>query len=95
MLADAHKRPADVPHGAAPHRSVEDMLGFADNIISGADVALRTTAVSGEPNQPFADRVSGPTIGTTCLSRVDSSVLILVRRFLHAIDFEMVGVERG
>lgn len=59
------------------------------------DVALRTTAVSGEPNQPFADRVSGPTIGTTCLSRVDSSVLILVRRFLHAIDFEMVGVERG
>ena len=43
----------------------------------------------------FADRVSGPTIGTTLLTRADSSVLISVLRFLHAIDFEMVGVERG
>ena len=59
------------------------------------DMALRTTAVSGEPNQPFADRVSVPTIGTTFLARADSSVLISVLRFLRAIDFEMVGVERG
>ena len=36
MLAAAHERLADLPHGAAPHRSVEDMLGFADNMLSGA-----------------------------------------------------------
>ena len=36
MLAAAHERLADVPHGAAPGRSVEDMLGFADNMLSGA-----------------------------------------------------------
>ena len=59
------------------------------------DVALRTTAVSGEPNQPVADRVSCPTIGTTLSTCADSSMLISVLRFLRAIDVEIVGVERG
>ena len=59
------------------------------------DVALRTTAVSGEPNQPVADRVSCPTIGTTLSTCADSSMLISVLRFLRAIDVEIVGVERS
>jgi hypothetical protein len=36
MLAAAHERLAGVPHGATPHRSVEDMLSFAHNMLSGA-----------------------------------------------------------
>ena len=53
------------------------------------------TAVSGVPIQPFSDRVSCLTIGTTLLIRTNSSVLISVLRILRAIDFEMVGIERG
>ena len=56
---------------------------------------LRMTAVSGVPIQPFSDRVSCLTIGTTLLIRTNSSVLISVLRILRAIDFEMVGIERG
>ena len=59
------------------------------------DVALRTTAVSGVPIQPFSDRVTCLAIGTTLLICTNSSVLISVLRFLRAIDFEMVGIERG
>ena len=58
-------------------------------------MALRMTAVSGVPIQPFSDRVSCLTIGTTLLIRTNSSVLISVLRILRAIDFEMVGIERG
>ena len=95
--AAAAERLTGALSGTAPHRSVEDMVGSATSMHHAQryDVALRTTAVSGEPNQPFADRVSVPTIGTTFLARADSSVLISVLRFLRAIDFEMVGVERG
>ena len=51
--------------------------------------------MSGVPIQPFSDRVSCLTIGTTLLIRTNSSVLISVLRILLAIDFEMVGIERG
>jgi|TARA_B110000046_G_scaffold70271_1_gene78223 hypothetical protein len=34
-------------------------------------------------------------IGTTLLICTNSSVLISVLRFLRAIDYEMVGIERG
>ena len=36
MLAAAHERLADAPRGAAPHRSVEGMVDFAPNMLSGA-----------------------------------------------------------
>ena len=51
--------------------------------------------MSGVPIQPFSDRVSCLTIGTTLLICTNSSVLISVLRFLRAIDYEMVGIERG
>jgi hypothetical protein len=57
-------------------------------------VALLATEVSGVPIQPFSARVSCPTIGTTLLTRTDSSVLMSALSFLRAIDFEKVGVER-
>ena len=68
---------------------------FCDQHAQRCDVALRMTAVSGVPIQPFSDRVSCLTICTTLLIRTNSSVLISVLRILRAIDFEMVGIERG
>ena len=42
----------------------------------------------------LAARVPCPTVGTPLLTGTDSSVLIPALRFLRAIDFEKVGVER-
>ena len=51
--------------------------------------------MSGVPIQTFSDRLSCLTIGTTLLTHTPTNVLLAVLRFLHANDFDKVGVERG
>jgi hypothetical protein len=75
--------------------AAERLAGALRGTAQRCDVALRRTAVSGVPIRPFSDQVSCLMIGTTLLICTNSSVLISVLRFLRAIDYEMVGIERG
>ena len=59
----------------------------------------RRSCLVGDHGERRADstlsaRVPCPTVGTTSLTGINSSVLISALRFLRAIDFEKVGVKR-